>query len=260
MLGGLCLGNTWLSAKTALHTSLFSIVYQSYDSRTRQIEYYLQPIPGKERINNSLNRLSMISENQQNYPQPESGCGPTAMLNILVWYQKFGLIQPFTRESNPTSYKQKLFREIDRRLTKEAGHPRTENIGSASGHIAIVMDEMVRDQSNGQLRIQTQHIDPPLQLKDLLDTMPNFRAGYLMVTPKNPKTGEIMQNHAVTLIRADRAGYITLGTWGQIYRGILRKRSDGQWFIPQDPNQYELKIIGMIRFTPFEPVVAASDS
>ena len=226
------LGSPWLDAKTAPQISLFSIVYQSYNSRTRQNDYYPQAIPGRERINNSLNRLSMISENQQNYPQPESGCAPTAMLNILVWYEKFGLIEPFTRESNPGTYKQKLFREIDRRLTRKAGHTRTETIGSASGHVAIVMDEMVRDQSGDQLRIQTEHVEPPLQLKDLLETMPNFRAGYLMVNPKNPKTGELMQSHAVTLIRADRAGYLTLGTWGQIYRGLLRRRSDGQWFVP----------------------------
>ena len=59
--------------------------------------------------------------------------------------------------------------------------------------------------------------------------------------------------HATVIIQADKKGYITLGTWGQRYHGVLEERSDGQWFIPKDPNQMELKVIRLVRFIPFQP-------
>ena len=218
-----------------------------------ELAYFAKTTRGDECKNNPLNRLTILSENQFNYPTPESGCGPTAMLNILVWYEKFGLIEPFSREVDPRNYKLDLFQEIDRRVTEKAGHARTETRGTSNLVAAMVMDEMIQERSDGQLRIHTEYIEAPLKLSDFIDTMPNFRAGYLIVSPKDPQTGKLLNSHAVTVIRADRAGYITLSTWGKIYRGLLKKRPDGQWFIPQDPKHLELKINALTRFIPFKP-------
>lgn len=218
----------------------------------------LQTIHGDERKNNAQNRLSIISESQYEYPEPESGCGPIALLNTLVWYEKYGLIKPLFREADAKTYKKRLFTEIDRRLLERSGTSRTELKGSRKMDIAMVLDEIVSEQSDGSLRVHTDYYEAPLHLKDLLQTMPNFRVGYILGYPKHPGTGDLLTLHATTLIRADRAGYVTLATWGQKYRGLLRMRGEEQWFIPQSPGQSEIKIVGMQRFIPFQPITASN--
>ncbi len=245
------------SAGRALVERDFQVVEQGKHKQSGEMRFYLRTLRGTECANNSLNRLSMLSEDQQNYPSPESGCGPTAMLNILVWYEKYGLVEPYYRDAELSLYKYKLFREIDRRLAKQAGMIRTEETGINNMDAAMVMDAIVRQRSKGEVHIHTDAIAAPLKLSDCLETMPNFRSGYLIVTPKDRNTGKLLNDHAATLIRADRAGYITLATWGKRYRGLLKKRADGQWFIPQDPTHMELKVHGLTRFIPFRPTTGA---
>ena len=117
----------------------------------------------------------------------------------------------------------------------------------------VVMDELVNQQSSGRLRIHANYYAAPLKLKDLLDSMPNFRAGYVVGQPIDRETGELMSSHGMPLIRVDRAGYITLASWGEKYRGLLRKRNGKQVFVPQNPDHFEIQIIGFYRFIPFEP-------
>jgi len=231
----------------------FQVIERGTDKESGKTIFYLYKTRGTERTNNSLNRLSMLSEDQRDYPSPESGCGPTAMLNILVWYEKYGLIEPRYRDVDPKHYKFKLFREIDTRLNLQAGQLRTEESGVNNMDAAMVMDAMVRERSKGTMRIHTDTIRAPLKLIDMLETMQNFRSGYLIVAPKDRSTGKMLDDHAAAVIRADRAGYITLATWGKLYRGLLKTRGGEQWFIPQNPEHMELKIHGLTRFIPFRP-------
>lgn len=216
-------------------------------------EVYTQEMLGDERKNNSQNRLSLISASQEDFPEPTSGCGPTALLNILVWYEKYGLIEPLLRDADPDRYESRLFNEIDRRIYEKSGIKRTQQEGSRSQDIAMVLDDIVKQQSGGKVRIHTDYFPAPFKLRNLLETMPNFRTGYVLGYPKDRNTGEIQPLHAMTLIRADRAGYVTLATWGEKYRGVLRMRNGQQWFIPQEPDQLEIRLVGMIRFIPFKP-------
>lgn len=218
-----------------------------------QIEYYSYVVKGIERTNYGLNRLSILSENQENYPTPETGCGPTAMLNILIWYEKFGLIPPLYRDADTRLYKLKLFHEIDHRLARQSGTIRTEERGIRNLDTAIVMDSIVNERTAGKVRIQTDWVKAPLSLNDFLETIKSFRAGYLIVAPKDLETGELLDDHAAVVIRTDRTGYITLATWGQHYHGRLKKRADEQWFIPRDSSHMELKIKALMRFIPFNP-------
>jgi len=231
----------------------FQVIEHARHTASAEKAFYLRTIRGIECTNNSLNRLSMRSENQKSYPTPESGCGPTTMLNILIWYEKYGLIQPSNREADPARYKSKLFQKIDQRLTQQSGVRRTATTGVNHIDTAIVMDSIIRERSGDTMRIHTDTIIAPLKLSDFLETMPHFRSGYVIVTYEDPNTGQLLNNHAATVIRADRAGYITLATWGQVYRGRLSTRGDGQWFIPQDPIHFELKVRGLTRFIPFRP-------
>ena len=218
-----------------------------------KIEYYSHAVKGVERINHGLNRLSILSEDQENYPIPETGCGPAAMLNILIWYEKFGLIPPLYRDADPRLYKLKLFREIDHRLAEQSGTIRTEEHGIRNLDTAIVMDSIVNERTNGKVRIQTDWVKAPLKLNDFLETIKNFRAGYLIVAPRDLETGKLLDDHAAVVIRTDRTGHITLATWGQHYHGRLKKRADGQWFIPRDSSHMELKVKALMRFIPFKP-------
>jgi hypothetical protein len=217
-------------------------------------EITFQTIRGNERTNNSLNRLAIISESQLDYPAPESACGPIALLNTLIWYETYGLIQAISPEADPVLYRRSYFDEIDRRIMGYAGSARDERNGSRNVDIALVLDAIVHQQSGGQLRMHTDYYEAPLRLQDLLQTMPNFRVGYVLGYPIDPISGQKQQLHAMTLIRADRAGYVTLATWGEKYRGLLRMRGQEQWFIPEAPHSVEIQVIGLIRFIPFTPL------
>ena len=252
LLGTLFLFSITVAGRLSSEVNDFQIIKSEKSGISTR--YFLQTVKGTERMNSGLNRLSMLSEDQSNYPIPESACGPTAMLNILIWYEIFGLIPLLYRDADPLHYKLKLFNEIDRRLTQQSGTIRTEDAGVKNLDTAIVMDSIVNTRTSGTLRIHTDVIDAPLILVDFLETTKNFRAGYLVVTPKDLNTGKLLNDHAVVVIRTDRAGYITLATWGQRYHGLLKKRADGQWFIPQNPKHMELKIKGLTRFIPFKPI------
>lgn len=252
----LILHSTAIAGQTPVERD-FQVVERGKDQQSGKPLFYLRTLRGTEQSNNAQNRLSILSENQHDYPAPESGCGPTAMLNILVWYEKYGLIEPYSRNADPTRYKLELFTEIDRRLTLQAGMARTEDRGVNNVDVAMVMDAIVRERSKGAVRMHTDAIQAPLSLKNFLDSMHHFRSAYLIVSPKDRTTGKRYNDHAAVVIRADRAGYITLATWGQLYRGLLKTRGDGQWFIPQDPTHMELEIHGLTRFTPFRPITPA---
>lgn len=246
-------------AQSQITQQNFKVIERKTDTTTGEVGYYYRHIYGTERTNNALNRLSILSEDQSIYPVPESGCGPTAMLNILIWYEKFGLIRPYSREADSPRYKQQFFKEIDRRLLELTGEARTEDRGASDLASAVVMDAFVRELSDGVLRLHAETMQPPYELKTFLDLVPNFRTAYLVVQAKNRETGAMSPiNHAVTFIRADRSGYITVGTWGEVYRGLLKMRGSDQWFIPQNPEHQELKLLGMIQFIPFEPITVAN--
>ena len=250
---------TLLSVSTADEISEFKVVVKRVEEG--EIRYYHELLSGTERTNNGLNRSGLGSENQLDYPQPESGCGPTALLNILIWYEKYGLVDAKSREANPQRYKQQLFNTIDQQIVKVAETDRTTQKGTTSVQIGAALDELVQSGSANQLRMHTDFVDAPLKTSDFLNITKQFRAGYLVVEPKG--NGRFVvpgdQAHAVTVLRCDRAGNITLGTWGQLYRGRLKMRGIEQWFIPSNPEQLELKIEKMIQFIPFKPLTTAAN-
>ncbi len=118
----------------------FQIVKFRKHKESEKTLFYYHTLRGTERTNNSLNRLSMLSENQSDYPLPESGCAPTAMLNILVWYEKYGLIQPDNRDSDLGRYKSRLFQEIDDLLKEQPSMARTDDYGVGRFDAAMVME------------------------------------------------------------------------------------------------------------------------
>jgi C-terminal processing protease CtpA/Prc len=75
----------------------------------------------------------------------------------------------------------------------------------------------------------------------------------MSVRPKDPMTGQLMGNHAVLVIRGDTSGKISIANWGKFSHGRLVQKKDGQWFIPDDRSQHELRINALTTLIPFVP-------
>lgn len=230
----------------------FQVLERKLNPKSKQFNFYKVGMEGEECLSRQDARRYFLSENQGNYPTPESGCGPTALLNLYIWYTKFGLIKENVRHADPEQYKQLKFLEIDRKIAELQGQSRDE-VGTNDLEQVYVMDQLVHRNSPSGARIHSSKLKPPLKISDFTNISRNYRAGILSVRPQDPKTGKLMGQHAVLVIRGDRAGKITLANWGQFYHGSLVKRPDGQWFIPNDSNQFSLKIQQLTTLIPFIP-------
>lgn len=208
---------------------------------------------GSERVMKQDFRRYFLSENQNDYPKSTSGCGPTALLNLYIWYTKFGLLKESIKHSDPNSYKQLKFRQIDRKIAEIQGHSRSPVTGTNSLEQVLAIDEICQASSKTPLRIHFEYTLPPLRNQDFINLSRNYRAGILSVQPKDPRTGRLMNYHAVLAIRGDTDGKITLANWGDFTHGRLIQKSDGQWFIPDDPTQHQLKIVRLTTLIPFTP-------
>lgn len=231
----------------------FYVAERRWNSRKKKHEFVRKGMHGAEPVNSHDIRRYMLSENQSDYPTPESGCGPTALLNLYIWYSKFGLVEEKVKHSDPMRYKQLKFREIDRKISKIKGQARTPQGGTNALEQVIAIDEIVQGSSKTPLRIHFEYTKPPLKISDFLKITRNFRSGILSVQPKDPTTGRIMGNHAVLVVRGDTSGRITLSNWGEFQHGRLINKPDGQWFIPDDANQHSLKINKLTTLIPFVP-------
>ncbi|WOO39662.1 hypothetical protein [Rubellicoccus peritrichatus] len=231
----------------------YYVAERRWNSQTKSFDFFRKGMHGAEPTDSRDIRRYMISEHQNNYPTPQSGCGPTALLNLYVWYSKFGLIQEKIRHSNPKRYKQLKFREIDRKISEIKGQARSPYGGTNTLEQVIAIDEIVQDNSKNPLRVHFEYTEPPLKTSDFLNITRNFRSGILSVQPKDSRTGRMMGNHAVLVIRGDTAGKITVSNWGEFQHGRLVNKPDGQWFIPDDTTQHSLKINKLTTLIPFVP-------
>ena len=77
----LFISSIYLSLTTAGHCQnlLEGFTFQVLAPPSQDKTVRFDRIVGDERKNNSQNRLSMISESQNDYAAPESGCGPSVI-------------------------------------------------------------------------------------------------------------------------------------------------------------------------------------
>lgn len=231
----------------------YYVAEKQWNAQTKRYDFYRRGMQGAEVPMRGEARRYFISENQRDYPEPASGCGPTALLNLYVWYSKFGLLNESIRHSNPQRYKQLKFRQIDRKIRNIQKQSRTQYGGTNTLASIVAMDELVQEYSRGPTRLHFEIKQPPLALKDFTKLSRNYRAGLLSVRPKDRQTGALLGNHAVLCIRGDKGGMITIANWGEFSHGRLVARQDGQWFVPQDSSQHELKINNLTVLVPFTP-------
>ena len=220
----------------------FYVAEKRWNASKRAYDFYREGRHGAEIVLRRDVRSYFISENQNDYPGAESGCGPTALLNLYIWYTKFGLLKESIRHSNERRYKQLKFSQIDQKILGIQREARSARRGTNTLEQVVALDEIVQENSPKVLRMHFKVKQPPLMIKDFLQLTRNYWAGILSVQPKDPMTGRMMDNHAVLVIRSDTRGMISVANWGTFSHGILVQRDDGQWFIPDDPSQYELRI------------------
>lgn len=231
----------------------FYTLEKEWNASKQAYEFFRHGTYGTEQTSNRDQRRYFLSEDQANYPEPESGCGPTALLNLYIWYTKFGLIQESVRHSDLDTYKRLKFAEIDQRIGVLQGRAQRRETGTNTLEQVVVIDELLKTHSPTPLRMHYATKKPPLDLSDFLNISKHFRAGILSVRPLDPKTGRLRPYHAVLVIRADTSGTITIANWGTFSHGRLTQKSDGQWFIPSNPKDHSLKIVNFTTLIPFSP-------
>ncbi len=231
----------------------YYVAEKRWNSKTKQYDFYRKGMHGSESVLKIEARRYFISEDQGNYPEPQSGCGPTALLNLYIWYTKFGLLHESIKHSDPTRYKQLKFSQIDRKLLSIQRESRTRHGGTNTLSAIVAMDELVQQYAKHPTRLHFEIKAPPLRYTDFRDLSRNYRVGILSVRPKDPKTGRLMGNHAVLCIRGDNAGMITIANWGKFSHGFLQERDDGQWFVPKNASEHEMRINSLTTLIPFQP-------
>ncbi|MGB0744367.1 MAG: hypothetical protein ACPGSB_07555, partial [Opitutales bacterium] len=225
-----------------------------WNPKKERYEFYRKGTYGREIKKRGDARRYFISENQADYPEPESGCGPTALLNLYIWYTKFGLLEESIKHADFETYKQLKFKEIDRKLLDIQRISRSELGGTNTLAAIVAMDELIQKYSkNKNTRLHFEIKKPPLSHKDFIGISRNYRAGILSVHPKDKRTGKLEGNHAVLCIRSDTSGRITVANWGTYSHGRLVNRPDGQWFVPGNPDEHEMRINNLAVLVPFTP-------
>ncbi len=208
---------------------------------------------GSECIGQNLERGMVLSEYQGNYRAPTSGCGPTAILDWLIWYQNTGLVPRSTRESDTDTYKRITFDLIDRKIAELRGRYRSDFEGTSTMEIIVTFDGLIRELSRGKIRLHCDIKNAPLSRNDLLNQTRYYRAGILIVQVFDPNSSPMGGYHAVVVVRTDTTGRMTLANWGKAQNGRLVQKSDGQWFVTEDDSVPPMKVCSFLTFVPFTP-------
>jgi hypothetical protein len=132
----------------------FYVAEKKWNPQRKKYEFQRKGAYGSEILLKVDARRYFLSENQNDYPEPASGCGPTALLNLYIWYSKFGLIQESIRHANPTTYKRLKFQEIDRKLLNIQRASRSQNGGTNTLAAIVAIDELVQESTRNSTRLR----------------------------------------------------------------------------------------------------------
>lgn len=247
--------------RSARPTQSFVPQYPYYTVVAERGEYHRKGFTGAECINHDLDRATVLSEHQVNYPNAISGCGPTAILDWVLWYQGSGLLPRYSRNADFDIYKMETFALIDREITQLRGHARTnsENDGTNTTEIIAAFSELVDTLSAGTIKLAFEIKPAPLTTKYLLEKTRSYRAVILILQIFDPSVRPFGGFHAVAVLRTDTEGTTSIANWGKYVQGSLVKKSDGQWFVPQDQT-HPMKVISLLTLTPVRPSCPLQDA
>ncbi len=200
-------------------------------------------------------RRRVPSMNQRDFPEPESGCGPIAIVNWLLWMQNEGILRKPMEGSNDWVLAHYNFRSVEREIFGLRGE-RSDRLRGGSNilEIAAAMDRIVYQLSAGAIRMHNERFDAPIRVNDWVQFTRGHRVGILVCRiVEDPATRRLGGYHAVSLVAGDRGGGVMLNNWGEQVYGVLRNERDGQFFYPENVSQPPLKVEYAVCFIPFRP-------
>lgn len=232
----------------------FSVV-EAVEVAGERVEFRVIRTRGREVIGAKQGaRRRVPAMDQNNFPEPESACGPIAMLNWMLWLEQQRVL-PLSFSTDVEARAQSLYPEIESTLEDLRHAPDRSLRGPTSiREIAAGMDRLVKSRSDGAIRMHAQPVEVPLKVVDVLESTKTFRCGILIVRiVEDEKSGELGEYHAVSLISGDRGGGLMINNWGVQVYGQLRNERGGQFFRAQNAEHPTLKVEGAMFFVPFEP-------
>lgn len=208
-------------------------------------DFYRAPIMGQEvALSRGDARRRVPSYDQDDFPEPESGCGPTAVLNWLLWMETLGCFGPSTLRVDDPGDAKETFALIDKQIRSMRQQSTDRRVGSNRAQIAATMDHLAGEWSDGSVRIAVRSFKAPVKLVDLLGFVKGQRAGILIGQVMEDGVGsEAGEFHALNLVAVDRGGGLMVNNWGERVYGYLRSYPDGQYFFPENSEQAGLKIV-----------------
>jgi len=224
------------------------------DPRTGRVVFTRIGTHGAELQNPDPERRRLVpSENQRDYPEPESGCGPTAILNWILWYQNFDLLRKPVESPDPSFLKRLDFGMIEDEIVSLRDGDRSLRGGANVLEIIAAIDRVAARLSNGRVRMHYERHPAPLSINDLLRFTRGYRGAILVGRPVDPSTGELTGFHAVSAVAGDTSGYVMINNWGKKLYGAIRNEDDGQYFRPQGDGEWPIRLEYLVCFTPIVP-------
>lgn len=234
----------------------YCVVEASRKSSGGNIAFHRRGLNGMEVVTvDAEKRFRVFSPDQAAFPEPESGCGPTAILNWIYWYQREGILHKPIDGSGIDLLLKHNFRLIETELMAIKGRTQGYRGGTTALDICCAFDRVTHRLSQGLLRMHTEYFRAPISLADLFRFTTGNRA-IILVTRVIESNGQPSDTfHAVSLVHADNDAYLMVNNWGQRLYGALRNEPDGQFFRPKDAQSVPLRIEFMLGFIPFRPKI-----
>jgi hypothetical protein len=217
----------------------------------------LEQIPGNELTGAAVTaRRRVPAMDQAAFPEPESACGPAAILNWLLWLDQERVLR-LPRMGSGEVDAVEVFRRIDGIFT-ELEPSRAENGrgGANLADIVLTMDRLLGEYSGGELRFGVESFEAPLAGADLLRVNRGYRCGILIgrvLDEDGAVTDGPDAYHAVSLVAADRSGGVMLNNWGRQVFGHLRTEGGRQILRAENAIHPPLQVERVLCFRPFRP-------
>lgn len=229
-------------------------ILEAFPQTDGSVSYHIRPMDGVEVTTPAGDaRRSVPAMDQRDYPEPESGCGPAAMLNWFLWWQSQGLLRSPLQGAESGVLARHDFQAIEREIFGLRGIDRAKLRGGTNAlEIICAMDRLASQWSNGAIRMHYRQFDAPLKVADLLEFTKGQRSG-ILITRVVQADGSLGGYHAVSLVAGDRAGYLMINNWGERVYGSLRNEGRGQIFYPKNVAHPALKVENALCFIPFRP-------
>lgn len=218
----------------------------------------LEPVFGKELSGpGGAARRQVPALRQEDFPEPETGCGPAAMLNWLLWLEAQRALR-FPREWTTAATPRQLYEAIETTLAEIRRESTPGKRGPMrTDELVAVMDRLVREYSDGALRLAPEVFEAPVKISDLITFNRGYRCGFLVGEVLDDEASDQSTlSHVVSLVAADRQGGVMLNNWGARVYGHLRNEAGQQVFRARNADHPPMRIDCVIRLIPFSPEAA----